>query len=67
MSESLIKPTPKISPKTIKVNLPENVVNTIQDYMSWAGFENQDNFIEKCVMHVLENDKKFNQFLKEKS
>ena len=65
MNEPLIKPLKKIEHKTIKISLPDNFLKDIHAYMSWAGFQNEDDFIASCAIHVLENDKNYKRFLKE--
>ncbi len=67
MMDSIIKPTTISKKIPVKFSLPEPLVERVTEYMEWAGFESQDNFMTECVNYLLESDKNFKRFLKEKS
>lgn len=67
MTESIIKPTTINKKISLKFTLPEPLIERANEYMTWAGFESQDNFMTECINYLLESDKNFKRFLKEKS
>ncbi|MBY0545555.1 MAG: hypothetical protein K2Q14_08445 [Gammaproteobacteria bacterium] len=67
MTNSIIKPTTASKKIPLKLTLPEPLVDRANEYMAWAGFESRDNFMTGCINYLLESDKNFKRFLKEKS
>jgi hypothetical protein len=67
MSDPLIKPTGNLKRKSLKINLAEPLLDTMQAYMRYAGFDSEEDFIAKCIAYVLDSDKKFKKNSKEKA
>jgi hypothetical protein len=58
----LIKPKLKGEKVTFKVNMNSHTANEIKHYCEFAGFKNNDEFLEEAATHILSKDKDFKEW-----
>ena len=46
----------------LKIHLPEIMIYEVTEYMKWAEMKDKDHFIEEACKHVLDNDKKWQEY-----
>lgn len=63
---SLIKPKPEGKKITFKVSMNSSTVNEIKQYCDFAGFKNNDEFLEEAATHILSKDKNFKEWRESK-
>jgi hypothetical protein len=56
---SLIKPKAEDKKITFKVSMNSSVAEQIKQYCEFAGFKNNDEFLEEAAAHILSKDKGF--------
>lgn len=59
MKTSLIKPTYTSDQITMKIKMPKPEHTKMIEYMKWAGFESDSDFIQQAIRFVLDSDKTF--------
>lgn len=59
---SLIKPKPEGKKITFKVSINSNTADEIKRYCDFAGFKNNDEFLEEAATHILSKDKDFKEW-----
>lgn len=63
MTESLLTPTGKLTP--IKAQIKDKTKTRMLAYMQYAKFDDEGDFLDKCINFVCDKDKLF--LMKEKS
>lgn len=63
---SLIKPKPVGKKITFKVSMNSSTAEQIKQYCDFAGFKNNDEFLEEAAVHILSKDKDFKEWTESK-
>lgn len=59
MTTSLLRPTYTSDQVTIKIKIPKPEHSKMNEYMQWAGFESESDFVRQAIQFIFESDKEF--------
>ena len=64
MTKSMFRPSGKITP--IRTHIKDKTKEEMASYLSYAGFDDEGDFIDQCINFAIEKDKNYQSFKKSK-